>query len=190
MSGVEWMLLLSQLPSSPSSTRVVVWRRMRAAGAISIHSGVWVLPFSPKYQSLMDEIASYVNSHEGNAHVFIVKAPCPLDDAKLFEAFNKNIEQDYAEFIDKCGDFVKEIETDIRQRNFTFAELDENEAEFQKLTSWQRKILGRDIFGSGKAQDASNAMEGCRVVLRAFARAVYENEGISVPENEIEYKDE
>jgi hypothetical protein len=190
MSGVEWILLLSQLPSGPSSIRVMLWRRMRAAGAVSLHNGVWALPSSLKNEQFMNEILAYVQERGGNATIFIARAQTQEVEAGLIGEFTKNIDQDYVEFIDKCKDFLVEIDQEIRQKKFTFAELDENEAELQKLTSWLRKIRARDYLGNAKAPDAGNALESCREVLRTFARSVYVEEGIDVPENEIEYRDD
>ncbi|WP_424357591.1 Chromate resistance protein ChrB [Methanocella sp. MCL-LM] len=190
MSEIEWLLLLSQIPSSPSSVRVMVWRRMKAAGAVSLHNGVWALPCSNKNQQFLNEIAAYLNAHEGNSSIFVAKAFTPDVEAGLLSAFNKNIDMDYTEFIDKCKDFLKEIETDIGQEKFTFAELDENEAELQKLVSWLRKIRARDYFGNEKVPEVAATMDSCRKILQTFARAVYANEGINVQENDIEYRDE
>jgi hypothetical protein len=190
MSGVEWILLLSQLPSAPSSIRVMLWRRMRAAGAVSLHNGVWALPSSPKNEQFTSEILAYVHEHGGNASIFIARAQTPEIEAGLIGEFTKNTDQDYEEFMYECKGFLDELETEIRQKNFTFADLDENEAELQKLTSWLRKIRARDYLGNVKATDAGNALEGCRKLMRAFARSVYVNEGIDVPESEIEYRDD
>jgi hypothetical protein len=90
----------------------------------------------------------------------------------------------------ECKGFLAELETEIRQEQFTFAELEENEAELQKLTGWLRKIRARDYPGNAKAQEAGSALESCRQMLRAFARSVYVNEGMDVPESEIEYREE
>jgi hypothetical protein len=190
MSGIEWLLVLSQLPSSPSSVRVMVWRRMKAAGAISLHNGVWALPYSNKNQQFVNEIVSYLNIHGGSASIFNAKANSPDIESALLENFNKNINLDYVEFIDKCKDFLIEIETEIGQQKFTFAELDENEAEFHKLVSWLRKIRARDNFENEKAHDAVRTLDSCRRILQTFTKSVYANEGIDVPEIDIEYKDE
>jgi len=190
MSGVEWNLLLSQLPSAPSSIRVMLWRRMRAAGAVSLHNGVWALPSSPKNELFMNEILTYVHDHGGTASIFIARAQTPEIEAGLIGEFTKNTDQDYVEFIDECKGFIEELEMEILQKKFTFAELDENEAELQKLTSWLRKIRARDYLGNARAPDAGNALESCRRLLRSFARSVYVDEGIDVPESEIEYRDD
>jgi hypothetical protein len=190
MSGLEWMLLLSQLPSGPSDIRVMLWRRMRAAGAVSLHNGVWALPSSPRNERFITEILAYVREHGGTATIFIARAQTPEVEAGLIGEFSKNIGQDYAKFIDECNGFLVELETEIRQESFTFAELEENEAEMQKLTSWLRKIRARDYPGNTKAQEAGNALESCRQQLRAFAGSVYVNEGMDVPASEIECRDE
>ncbi|OPY26505.1 MAG: hypothetical protein A4E28_02472 [Methanocella sp. PtaU1.Bin125] len=190
MSGVEWILLLAQMPSGPSSIRVTLWRRMKAAGAVSLHNGVWALPASAKNELFMNEIFTYVREHSGSASIFSARALTPDVEQRIIDEFSKNIAEDYVEFIDKCKDFLIEIDGEIRQKKFTFAELDENEAELQKLTSWLRKIRARDNLGNARAQEAGDIMESCRQILRAFARSVYANEGIDVQESEIEYRDE
>jgi hypothetical protein len=44
----EWLLLLAQLPSSPSTARVALWRRLRAIGATGmVTSALWL----PKIQA-------------------------------------------------------------------------------------------------------------------------------------------
>jgi hypothetical protein len=187
---MEWVLLLAQMPSGPSSIRVMLWRRMKAAGAVSLHNGVWALPSSTKNEQFMNDILAYVKEHGGTASIFIARAQTPEVETRIIDEFSKNIMEDYVEFIDKCKDFLADIDGDIRQKKFTFAELDENEAELQKLTSWLRKIRARDYLCNARAQEAGNVLESCRSILRTFARSVYVDEGIDVPENEIEYRDE
>jgi hypothetical protein len=187
---MEWLLLLAQMPSGPSGIRVMLWRRMKAAGAVSLHNGAWTLPSSAKNEQFMNEVLAYVREHGGTASLFSARALAQDVEAGIIGEFSKNIAEDYVEFIDKCKDFLVEIEAEIRQKKFTFAELDENEAELQKLTSWLRKIRARDYLSSAKAQEAGNVMENCRSILKTFARSVYVNEGLDVPESEIEYRDE
>jgi len=163
---------------------------MKAAGAVSLHNGVWALPSSTKNEQFMNDILAYVQEHGGTASIFIARAQTPEVETRIIDEFSKNIMEDYVEFIDKCKDFLVDIDGDIRQKKFTFAELDENEAELQKLTSWLRKIRARDYLCNARAQEASNVMESCRSILRTFARSVYVDEGIDVPESEIEYRDE
>ncbi len=41
----KWLLFCPQLPATPSSPRVMVWRRMRSAGSVGLDNGLWILPF-------------------------------------------------------------------------------------------------------------------------------------------------
>lgn len=190
MTDTEWLLFLANLPSTPSSLRVNVWRRMKAIGAISPHNGVWMLPFSQKNEQLMKEHQTFVNSNEGKAHILISRAIDDEEERSLVERFEQSIRQEYIEYIEKCEGFLVELDTEIEQKKFTFAELEENEGEIQKLTSWLRKIRSRDYFTNEKTQDATKSLDACRQKLRVFARSVYVQEGIEVPESEIQYLDE
>lgn len=184
MVNVEWILFISQLPTSPSSLRVTVWRRMRAAGAINLQNSVWVLPNSQKNEQFVNELLSFVKSQEGNATIFIARAVSPEDEDSIIKNFRVSVDQEYTEFVERCQDFLAEIERETGQKKFTFAELDENEEESQKLISWLRKIRARDNFGGAQAQEANIAIEKCAQALKAFTRCVYENEGLEAPENE------
>ena len=190
MSGLEWILLLSQLPTGSSGIRVMLWRRMRAAGAVSLHNGVWALPSSPRNEQFANEILAYVREHGGTATIFASRALTSDVEAGLVDEYSRHIGQDYEKFIEECHGFLVELETEIRQQKFTFAELEENEAEMQKQADWLERIRARDYPGNTKAQEAAGALESCRQKLRVFARSVYIREGIEVPENEIDLRGE
>src|SRR5689334_21382027 len=40
----KWILLMPKIPTSPAYTRVKVWRRLQAIGAVMIKNAVYVLP--------------------------------------------------------------------------------------------------------------------------------------------------
>jgi hypothetical protein len=163
---------------------------MRAAGAVGLHNGVWALPYSPGNERFAVEIVTYVREHGGTATIFAARALTPEVEAGLVGEFSRHIGQDYEKFIDECKGFLLELETEIRQQKFTFAELEENEAEMQKQADWLERIRARDYPGNVKAQEAASALESCLQKLRVFARSVYVREGIDVPENETECCDE
>src|SRR5260221_9240435 len=61
LDELSWVLLVPQMPAIPSSARVQLWRHLRAAGALSLQNGVWILPATPQHeQALRDELASVV----------------------------------------------------------------------------------------------------------------------------------
>src|SRR5215203_6083390 len=81
---------------------------------------------------------------------------------------------EYAEVLSKCRDFHAELERERAMGKFTFAELEENEEDLDKLGAWLRKVELRDRFGAPSAQEARAAVLACREDLEAFAASVYE----------------
>jgi hypothetical protein len=61
-----WLVFIPQLPSSPSSLRVLVWRRMRAAGAAALQQGVWVLPQTPEHEQFLRDVLREAQ-HQGGS---------------------------------------------------------------------------------------------------------------------------
>lgn len=177
-----WLLFLPQLPSSPSSLRVQVWRRLRAVGALGLQHGVWVLPHTPEHERALRALVAEVAPQGGGGLLF---AASPLDPAlptDIVGRFQAERAQDYAEFGGRCRDFLAEMEQETAGHNFTFAELEENEQDLQKLAGWLQRIRARDFFGGPPAEEAGGALMACQRALDAFARAVYVEAGLAPAE--------
>ncbi|MCD1295066.1 hypothetical protein CUJ83_08655 [Methanocella sp. CWC-04] len=151
---------------------------MRAKGAVSLQNGAWALPDSPKNGQFAKDTASFIRSEGGNAFVFIVTSAEDDENRSITDMFRNNIDEEYIELISRCRDLRSELEKETRQKKFTFAELDENEEDLQKLTGWLRKIRSRDFFKGLKADDADKELERCRKDLEAFEQEVYRAEGL------------
>ncbi len=185
MDAQSWLLFLPQLPSTPSSLRVQVWRRMRVAGALGLQNGVWVLPQIPAYEQVLQEILTYVEHHGGSGMLFVSH---PLDaalDAGIIARFRADRDQEYREFCQRCADLCAELGRETEAENFSFAELEENEQDLQKLEDWLRKIQARDVFGGHAAANAAVALAAGRQALQTFTGAVYRREGLVPGEVEV-----
>lgn len=182
METPAWLLFLPQLPASPSSLRVLVWRRLRAAGALGLQHGVWVLPQAARHEQFFAELLAEVRSHGGGGTVFAAQPLDPALPAAIVARFQTERAQDYAEFQGRCRDFLAEIARETDARNFTFAELEENEQDVQKLLGWLARIAARDFFGGEQAEQARQALATCQRVFEAFARAVYTAAGLAPTE--------
>jgi hypothetical protein len=173
-----WLVFIPHLPSSPSSLRVLVWRRMRAAGATTLQQGVWVLPQSPEHERFLQDVLAEAQEQGGSG---ILLAATGLDSgaqAKIEERFRSDRDREYLEFCGRCRDFLAEISKETEAGNLTFAELEENEHDLQKLQDWLEKIRARDFFGTPQARAAADALEACERALSSFANAIYAREGL------------
>ena len=92
--------------------------------------------------------------------------------------FHADRDQEYREFEVQCREFLAEIAKETAARNLTFAALEENEHDLQKLHTWLEKIRARDFFGALQARAAADALASCENALRGFAEATYAREGL------------
>ena len=180
MSDNEWLLFLAQLPATPSSLRVSVWRKLRNAGAASLQNGAWILPRSPGSTIFMERLQAYVKQNEANSQVFLVQGINQTTQEDIFSRFENDRDQEYDEFLEQCEVFLSELEKETLDEKFTFAELEENEQNLQRLEKWIEKIKKRDFFNARKSKAALVKLQSCRQRLETYTREVYAREGIEV----------
>ncbi|CAA0127345.1 Protein ChrB [Mycolicibacterium vanbaalenii] len=179
----QWLLLLAQLPASPSSARVALWRRARAAGAAGLHNGVWVLPESAAHRALFTQLAATVREH-GSAFVLTVAADGHEVDGDIVARFDADRAREYDEFSERADEVLAEIAKETRREKFTFAELEEIEHDLDRLITWLAKITTRDFFPGARATAAAEAVQQCQQALSDFAQAVYRAEGLAAPDHD------
>ena len=143
-----WLMFIPQLPASPSSLRVLVWRRMRAAGAAAIQQGVWVLPQTPEHEQFLRNVLREAQQ-QGGSGILMVSTPLEADqETAVVECFRGDRDEEYQEVCVRCRDFLAEIAKEMAAHNLTFAALEENEHDLQKLHTWLGRIRARDFFSA------------------------------------------
>ena len=184
MTGATWLVFFPQTPSTPSSLRVLVWRRLQQAGAISLQSGAWMLPQTSEQEQVLQTLLTEIEQQGGSGFYLEARTPTAVIQADIEKRFQEERGKEYREFSERCQEFLSEVEKETRACKFTFAELEENEHDLLKLTRWLRKIQQRDFFPSPASQRARAHLAGCRQRLETFTTAVYEQEGLPIPNPE------
>jgi hypothetical protein len=88
-------------------------------------------------------------------------------------------DDEYEEIVDKCADFLAEVRKEHVAGHFTFAELEENEVDLEKLRNWLARVRQRDAFGAPGREAAEKGLETCAQVLEEYAARVYQEEADS-----------
>lgn len=179
---MEWLLFTSQLPSSPSSLRVMVWRRMKSAGAVGLQNGVWVLPHGKEQEGFLQELLEYLEEQGAGGQAFTATALNKDVEDGLVARFRAHRDEEYAELIERCRALLSELKKETKAQKFTFAELEENEDDLQKLMAWHTRITARDHVGGGLAGEAARQIEACQKAVETFANQVYLREEVTSPD--------
>jgi hypothetical protein len=168
----EWLAINYTLPREPSRVRVSVWRRLKKSGAVSIQQSMWILPSGDENRRSLEEIKLDVVSGGGEA--FVIEFSADEDGKKIMvERLNSARDEEYTELLEQCDEFIKEIEKETARENFSFAEIEENEEELEKLKQWHDKIAARDAFGAPLHEKSVAALTGCAEALEGFCDRVY-----------------
>ena len=126
-----WFVLVYKLPAEPTRLRASVWRKLKAAGAVYLQNGVAALPEDAAGERAMRGAAQEVREFGGTAH--LLRGEAVGDEAALVGTFGEARDAEYAEILSKCRDFHAELERERAVGKFTFAELEENEEDLDKL---------------------------------------------------------
>jgi hypothetical protein len=177
----SWLLLLAQLPSSPSSARVSMWRRLRAIGATGMVNSAWVLPQAAPHAEFFEQLLETVRRQGGDGFVLTVSSVSPDVNEVIMGRFRADRGREYEQFAERCTAFLDEISKETRAKNFVFAELEEGEQDLEKLTRWLAKIQARDFFPDERSPQAEVMLRRCRGALGGFSQEVYSAEGVRGP---------
>lgn len=174
MEDKEWLILNYKLPKEPSRVRVSIWRKLKKLGSVNIGQSMWVLPFSEEFVRNFGEISKEIMLNSGEAYVMRAFFINDLTMDEITQIFNKARDTEYTEVLEKCSDFFKEIEKETKRENFTYAELEENEYEYNKLTVWFENIAERDFFEAALKSVAAKEINKCKKELDIFSKKIYE----------------
>jgi uncharacterized protein YdbL (DUF1318 family) len=175
-AATDWLVLIYRVPSEPTRLRAAVWRRLKAIGAIYLQSSVAVLPATSANERALRSLRNDVVGDEIGGWAVLLSTVSLVGENDIVEAFNRTRNDEYDEIGDKCHDFIVGIDKEIAEQHFTFAELEENEEELNKLRRWYEKIRGRDLLAASGRAETEAKLEACAEVLDRYAHQVYHSE--------------
>jgi hypothetical protein len=142
----RWLLLVYQLPATPSNLRVRTWRRLQQLGAIAVKQAAYVLPDSPAAREDFEWLKTEIEAGSGQASVFAADSVDGRSDDELVEEFRRSREESYREL-------GKEIERALRgasksrgRRNRASSSGRRSVEEFERRLA---DIEAVDFFGAG-----------------------------------------
>jgi hypothetical protein len=181
-SGQHWLLLIYRIKADSSGRRTYVWRQLRQLGAVYLQQAAAVLPDRPELRGPLDQLGERIRTYGGEASLLETVSPSAVWEADLVARFNAARDAEYDEIVESVERFEDEILRETRKKRFRFAELEESEADWEKLRRWFARLIDRDFFGAAGRAAAESALERGRTSLDAFTHEVYRQEGLDPPE--------
>ena len=169
-------MLIYQLPRGSSSARSAVWREARRLGALSLQNAVCLLPLSEENRAAYERLAGRIEEYGGEASILETHSPTDAWHERTVARFNAARDEEYEEVVDETERFREEIARERRKGKFTFAELEDEESNLERLNRYLAQVEARDAFGAEGRARAKAEVERCAGVLEAFAQEIYEHQ--------------
>ncbi|MFI7190106.1 Chromate resistance protein ChrB [Nocardia nova] len=169
-----WLLLVYRIPREPTRLRAAVWRRIKTLGAVYLQNSVAALPDAPANERALRALRREIIDMNGTAQV--LRCEVLGGPGELVSIYNAARDEEYEEILDKCQDFLAEIDKETTAQHFTYAELEENDEDLTKLRGWLDKVRARDTLDAHRRPDAEAALSRCAEALDGFANRVYQAE--------------
>jgi hypothetical protein len=173
-AGPGWLLLIYRVPPEPTRLRSTVWRRIKSLGAIYLQNSVAALPASSANERSLRKLRREIVDMSGTA--VLLSAGVLVGETEVRAAFQTARNDEYEEIVDKCQDFLRQVQKEYDENHFTYAELEENEVDLVKLKNWFAKIVDRDVFGASGRAVCEQDLDKCEQSLEAYAARVYAEE--------------
>ena len=174
----QWLLLAYKVPQEPTRIRTYVWRQVKALGCLHLQQAVWLLPKTAQAEAELQKLSDKIQEMGGESSLLSTTSPSLAWEERTIEGFNRARGEEYAEVVENEERFEDEIRRETRKEKFTLAELEDMDADWEKLRKWQGRVAARDFFEAAGRQEAEARLAEGEKMLAGFNRRVYEHEGV------------
>ena len=177
-TATRWLLLIYRVPQEPAGRRTYVWRQLKQLGAVYLQQAAAILPDQPEPRRALHDLAKRIREFEGEVSLLETASPSAEWGENLVGQFNQARNAEYAEVVDNVERFEDEVRRESRKDKFNFAQLEDIEADWEKLQRWHERLRARDFFAAPGRVSASEALERGGAALETFTAAVYARENV------------
>jgi hypothetical protein len=156
--------------------RAAIWRDLKKFGAVYLRDGVCALPARDETVAAFRAIEAKILSFGGQATLALDARLEPARGEAIIAQARQARSEEYAEIGRDAEGFLAHVERERSHRVFTYAELEELEADLGKLQRWLDQVRARDHFAADGAAEAAEAIARGEATLAAFADAAFEHD--------------
>ena len=171
-----WFVIIYKVPSSPSTARVTVWKKIKELGALPLQQSVYVLPNLPELKDTLNQLQEQIQQFGGECKLLEVASLEKSQEEELIEGFNRLRNEEYEELMEECEAFFQEIDKETKVEKFYFSEVEEIEKRLQGLKDWFNIVARRDFFGVELRTKVSETLKECEDKFDGFSQKVFSRE--------------
>jgi len=160
-SRVEWLMVTISTGGESSTLRVHAWRKLRSLGAHYLHNGVAIVPNLRDTARAINRLVDRVNREGGQASSWTIQLAVVSQERVLIDRLNAERSDEYNEFCSRVPAFLDEIAHERALGRTTYAEVEESEADLDRLRTWIKRINDRDYFDAPGGSEAAEALARC-----------------------------
>ena len=123
----SWVLLVYKIPREPTSSRAMVWRKLKRLGALLLHDAVWVLPATPWTREQFQWLAVEIGELGGEAYLWESHLFLNGQAEALVQQFQSRVDAAYQEILN---------------------ELEQDDADLVALSRKYQQVRAQDYFHS------------------------------------------
>lgn len=170
----RWLLFIYRVPQEPPGRRTYVWRQLKGLGAAYLQQAAAILPDRPELREALTALEARVVEYDGEASLLETASPNAAWEQETVARFTEVRDAEYAEIVENAERLEDEIARESRRGKFIFAELEELEADWEKLVRWRERVRARDFFSAPGQVEADAVMARARGALDLFTICVYD----------------
>lgn len=163
-----WLLICYRAPKQPSTARVAAWRRLHRLGALYVGPSTCLLPVDLVDDRALETVAEGITGAGGSIDTLRIEAFAADAQQALLHRLNAGRDAEYDEVVEQAQALVAELDRESQRGKFTFAEVEENEADLVKLRRWLEAIGRRDRYGAAGRDRAEQAVAEADRALHVF----------------------
>ena len=154
--AARWLLLIHQIPPTPSYFRAKVGRKLQKLGAVAIKNSVYVLPFGEPAQEDFQWVAREIANEGGDATICQATFVEGMRDDQLEALFISARDADYANVVEDVRETVGGLPSRLARADERRPEL---EAHLVRLRKRLAEIHAIDFFSASGRVTAESAID-------------------------------
>jgi hypothetical protein len=160
----RWLLLVHQLPAKPAYTRVKIWRRLQALGAVAVKNSVYALPAGAQAQEDFEWLLKEIAEDGGEGLICEARLIDGLSDQDMRGLFNAARESDYDALVRQARELDESLAVETGPTSHS-----EARARLTRLRANLARITDLDFFGANGRETVEGLIGGIERRLQETA---------------------